>query len=1118
MTELILISAESDKALVGEITRLLGYIDRVPDAALADIAYTCSLNHGESVLAVIADDVDSLRGRLNSARSRLETGSVRRLRDKSGTYYFRDHLLGEGKGRLAFVYPGVMSFYPDMMRDLVIANHDCRDAFEELEEAMVGNAEFTPSAFVFPPAPYYRRDAEIFSSGAYSQAMVSAYSACVAYTRLLSSAGLVPDGVVGFAGGDLAAMMSSGMAGLSISRPDRVRVIREIYQVLTKALDHAGLPEVAMLTVLLRRGDEIDDLVKTFPPDKFMLAVDFSPRQKTFAVSRDFEETVLSAFSAAGVRVMKLALTRPFNTRHCERLVPYVKKFVTGWVKDEPACDIYSCSTADLLPPRIRMARDDAAERWAKPILFAETIRKMYADGYRVFLEVGPRELLTSAVTDTLKGEEYAALPVNSIHRNSRLQFLHAVAQLVALGAKMDISRMFESRGARKLDFDASISPEVRKDAEMRLSHLLPRLSLLGNDKLLQGPSALAEPRGRGAKAAARAAAVAEQARRQRQFDFGAMNPLVSDADTVSLSPGVSIEVTKTFKLTDLPFVGDYALGTSQLSYTDPNLKGLIPLTLSIGAEIMAEVAQLVMPNRQLVAIDDLVCRRMVAFRRGRLTLFVKAERVASGISKSAAVKVQLRDDTPDSEYTRPVMEATFMLRENLSGSRPLSIAPLNKARNVHWSGRDIYPHRLCFGKRLRGIRFVEAWGESGLDYEVTVPADAGNVTFTRFPMWVVNPLLMAIVASGFQLWRSHEKFSGAFAFPFRMRRMDFLGVLPKEGSKLKCYLRLTGVTPKSHICDISVTDGNGKVVMTLGGWEELVERVPVEYRELILQPATTFLTEPLPMETLGNPSIDVSGAFFTEPPYVIFERNEELWLKTLSHVVLGAAERKQFLEMSGSTSRRTEWLFGRAAVKEAVRRFLRDRYQARWSDADIQIWADDSGKPHALGAWGDYLPVKLDIAIAHTAQFIVALAAANARIGVDVESVGRDLSAEFTTGVFTPDELELAARASNPSQAVIRFWCAKEAVSKALGTGIRYSPREMVVADYRVEDGRLSVELQGSWLEAFKMFRGRRIEVVTRLMRDHALAFCFIPASLFDESLVENSAMKTPEGSELNE
>lgn len=1099
MTELVVIRASDEKGLIGEMTRLIGFLDRVSGVSLTDVAYTCSLGKGESVIAIIAEDVTSLRARLFSARSRLENVNVKRLRDKSGTYYFRDHLLGEGKGKLAFLFPGVMSFYPDMMRDMAIAYPQCRSAFDELEDALAGESGgFVPSSFVFPPAPYYRHDADIFSSGAYAQALVSTYSACAALERLLRSGGVEPDGVVGFAGGDLAAVICSGAAGARPSRPDRVRVIKEIYALVNKAVDHAGLPEVAMISVLLRREGEIDELIGSFPPDKVSIAVDFSPRQKTYAVAADFEQEAMQAFSVAGVRAVKLALNRPFNTRMCEKFVPFIRKFSVGWIRCEPTCDVYSCASAGRISGGLKAARDDTAGRWARPVRFGDTVRRMHDDGYRVFLEVGPRGLMTSAVSDALRDKEHAAIALNSIHRRGILQMQHAVAQLVALGAKMDLTGDFVRRKARKLDFDSVISLEVRKDAEMKLSRSFPRLTLLSLDPELQRGAFMTEPGGRGAKVASRAAAQ-QRARRQRQFDFGAMNPLVSDADMLESSPGVSVELTKVFRLADFPFIGDFALGTSQLSYSDPNLKGLIPLSLSLGVEIMAEAAQIVVPNRVLTTVENLQCRRLVSFDNGSVKLFVRAERVASGDPERAAVKVQLRDDTPNAAYTWPVMEAVFMLADEPLAPIPVAVEPLAKPRSVHWSGRDIYPSRLCCGRRLRTVQFVEAWCESGLDYEIAVPSLSGSVSFTSFPMWVVNPLLMEAMVSGFPLWRSHERFAGAVSFPFRMRRMDLRGIAPKEDSRLKCYMRLTGVTPKSHICDITVTDGNGKQLYCISGWEELTERVPGEYRELVMQPAMTFLTQIVPSAIVGAPATDVASAFITDVPYPIFERNEELWLKVLSRVILSASERRDFSEMKGSTSRRVEWLFGRVAAKEAVRRFLKDFYQARWSDADVQIWADDSGKPHALGAWSDFLTTKLDIAIAHTAQFVVAVAAANARVGVDVESSNRDLSEEFTAGVFTHDELELAAQAANPSQTIIRFWCAKEAVSKALGTGIRYSPREMVVADYLPDSGVLTMRLEGAWAEAFKRLKGRSITVSVGAMREHALAFCFIPASLFE-------------------
>ena len=279
-SSLVVVSASDRESLLEMIARIVRFLDRMPETALVDVAYTCSLLKGAERLSLVVDNVADLRSRLVSAHARLSSLAMKRIRDKSGTYYFEDRLLGEGRGKLAFVYPGVMSFYPDMLRDLAIEMRECRSAFDELEEAMIGDAEFAPSSFIFPPASYYRHDADIFSSGAYAQALVAVYSAGVGMTRLLRSYGLLPDGVVGFAGGDLAAMVRSGAAGESRPRTERVSAIAEIYRIVDKAIDHAGLPETVMVTVLIHIGGEtkLAETLSTFPNGKVTLALDLSPR------------------------------------------------------------------------------------------------------------------------------------------------------------------------------------------------------------------------------------------------------------------------------------------------------------------------------------------------------------------------------------------------------------------------------------------------------------------------------------------------------------------------------------------------------------------------------------------------------------------------------------------------------------------------------------------------------------------------------------------------------------------------------------------------------------------------------------------------------------------------
>ena len=1096
-TELVVVSAADDAALAGELGRLETFMDRIPDVSLLDVAYTCSLSRGPAKIAFVVTSASDLRSRISSARNRILSGASR-IKDKSGSYWSRERLLGADGGRLAFVFPGALSFYPDMMRDLAVTYPECRAPFDELEEALSDDPEFNPSDFIFPPAPFYRHDADIFSSGAYAEAFVSTTVACEAMARILDVVGVKPDGIVGCAGGDLAAVFRSGAAGTGRPRAERVKALREIYRIISKAIDHEGLPHIVMVTALLRRPEDMDGALSSLPAGAATLVADFSPKMKTFAIEPDFEDDAMKAFANAGVRTLRIDLDRPFNTPKCTPLVTAIRKFASSWIKYESVCEVWSCGCAARLPNKPRAMRNDTADRWASAVRFADTIRAMYAAGYRVFLEVGPRGLMTSAVEETLAGSPFAAVALNSIHRRGKLQLQHGLAQLAAFGADLDLAALLARRRPHRLDFDSALSLELRRDAEMKLSRAFPKLTLLG--ETAPAASYLQEPKGRGAKAAARAAAKAARESSRLQFESGASDPLISDAPPTEQTPGVSYEFTKEFRLIDAPFIGDFSYGASQLSYSDPNLRGLVILPIPVAVEIMAETASRVVPNRHLVAVEDFVCRRQVQFVKGALKLTVHGERISPDDPSTAAVKVQIRTDSPDDEFTWPLMEANVVLAGEPLAPKPATVDPLVHPRSVHWSGRDIYPLKLGYGRRLRGVVFAEEWSENGLNYEVEVPRLAGNVTFTRLPLWAVNPLLLHDVTSGFKLWRCHEKFTGAFSFPFRFRRMELRGPVPKEGARLNCYMRLTGVTPRSHLCDITVTDGNGGVVLEVDGWEEITERVPKEFCEMVLQPATRFVSESLSAEFLGNPGTDVSSAVITDVPYPVFERNEELWLKILGCVVLNAPERKEMSEMKGSVSRRTEWLFGRIAAKEAVRRYLHDYHQARWSYADVQIWPNENGKPQAIGAWGDNLTSRIDVAIAHTSQFVVALAASNARVGVDVESALRNLSEEFAFGVFSPEELALATKVPNAAQAIIRFWCAKEAVSKALGTGIRYPPKEMVITSYLADSGAMTVRLTGAWVDVFKNFQGRDIAVTTRVMREHALAFCFIPASLFNE------------------
>jgi acyl transferase domain-containing protein len=161
----------------------------------------------------------------------------------------------------------------------------------------------------------------------------------------------------------------------------------------------------------------------------------------------------------------------------CESLVGIFKdlRFV------EPEIDIYSCMTAGQMPPDSEQIRRLAAEQWANPVRFQETIETMYNDGFRIFLEVGPRANLTGFVMDILKGRTFLAMSSNVHHSSGITQLNHTLGLLAAHFVPIRLDALYAGRMPNKLHFsdtekDTTEEREGKNDFQLKLA--LPLLNL----------------------------------------------------------------------------------------------------------------------------------------------------------------------------------------------------------------------------------------------------------------------------------------------------------------------------------------------------------------------------------------------------------------------------------------------------------------------------------------------------------------------------------------------------------------------------------------------------------------------------------------------------------------
>ncbi len=970
-----------------------------------------------------------------------------------------------------------------MLSDLCIAFPWCRAAFDETDDACAGFPDMLlMSEWVFPAAPAARGESDnpLFTL---TGAMLAAHTANTALARLFNRLGIKPDAVVGHSIGEFAALEYAGCYG-ELSRTRRTAMLRDGISLLSQLDNHARIPEAIILAVEGACDQEqVNDWIARYP-GRVAPAMQNGPTFRLIALAPDIAPEICAALDRDRIRHTVMQIRLPGHTPWFAHGLPPIEQHLSTWITHSPVLPLYSCASASRVPDRASGVVAACLSQWTQTVLFDQTVEQMYADGIRIFIEVGARGLLAPQIEEQLVGRPHLALAANRIHRSAILQIHHVLAQLAAHGISCDASVLHRHRGSRFLNIDR---PEVvisRPDNAIRLTSAMPQIRLFDLPFTIQG-----HPR-----ALARLPSVFAKTRRT---DFGSDNPLLAAAEVVDQKAGVSIELLKTFSPDDYPFIRDCSLGTDRTMTGESKLHGFTVLSITTALELMAEAARRLVPRKRLSQALNIRAQRWIGFARGAKRLTIKAEIIDWPDRRTIAVHARLFDPEQKLQFTTHFSEATLLFSNSSAEDERLLPPLLQEPQPVDWPDDDIYPDRLIQGPLLQSVRRVIQRGRDGLDYELEVLPRTHSVRHTHIHLFACWPLLLDGIGSGVMLWNAVDKFNGSISLPFHIRGIRFLVNTFPEGMRLHCYLRIKGTTPKSNIANIQVTDGRGRLLIDITGWEELQCQVTRPLHRLVMRPRDNYLAQALPKSIFGDVTTPVVGGIVTDIPPQIFEMNQELWLQTLAFTVLNPAEREEWLSMKGAPGRRVEWLLGRAAAKDCVRRYLLDFHQQRWASTDIPIWADDSGKPHPHGVWQEQAPLFIDLSIAHTPGLIAAAIAANARIGIDVERVGRDLSEDFTRGVFTPEEHELAARSGEGPNAVLRFWCAKEALSKALGTGIRYSPSDLRVREWDPASGTLRMEVTGQWLDAFRQLRGHAIPVKTALFQEHVFASCVLPLSI---------------------
>jgi len=1105
-TEVCILQAESRTDLVARAADLADYLQTEDSMDLKDLSFTLNtepwLTNG-SRLAIVAASVSELRTRLRDACHKLADPGCGRIRDPRGVYFFEEPIGSHGK--IAFLFPGEGAQYPRMLTDICVHFPDARAWFDLMDRAFVDHERgYLPSEMVFPP----ERNSKDLRLWNMDGAVETVFAANQALFALMGQLGIRPDMVAGHSSGDYSALLAAGC--LDITRDEHlVQHIRALNAVYEEFAARKEVPKASLLVVGSTNVEILDGVLSELAPD-LTVALDNCPQQMVLCGTEVAIDRAAYVLGGKGAVTERLPFGRPYHTPLFASFTSPLRAFFDRLILSAPTVDIYSCATAALYPADALEFREQAVAQWTRPVRFRETIEAMYEAGARVFVEVGPRGNLTGFVENTLRGRPAVAVATNTLQRTGLAQLNHAVGLLAAQGLPTRTEYLYSNRAPRRLSLQRLSAREASASAgSVKLSLRLPRLRLIPGN--VRGAVAA-----KATKAAPTATPIGTPASAMHEY-FESMEQFLTVEHEViqaALVGGQSWSAGNTATSLTLPaslpfidrvvsidrgraavaicelnldkhwFLRDHTLGAGVSSF-DPGLVGLPVLPLAVSIEMLAEAGSLVLPGLLCVGARHVQANRWVVLESEFLTL-----RFTAAVGQSPnEVHVQMDGDCADSSAVTgegpPLVEATIIFAAHYPSAERAGEFPLRDDRPSKWRAGEMYGRTGMF--HGPAFQIVDRMDRSGADgAEATLVGRTYEIWIhsTPAPAFLMDPMVLDAMGQVVGYWVGDRFQRGLSVFPIKLERLDVFAGALKPAEEASCRVRVTHVDEDWVRSNIDVVHGDGTVMVGMRQWEDRRLDLPPRLYAFRIAPHEVVLSDEWPDALVGLPGTAASRACRLRLPRAVLEAHGGIWLRVLAHLVLGREERSEWQRLSTAPlPRRLDWLAGRIAAKDAVRLLLKPQL-GLLRLGDIEVYANAMGRPLVRGPWMHPGTGAPHVTIAHSSGEALAVAIDGKTcvgIGADVEQVGR-VSETVRRGAFTEREGRWlgTVEANARTEWITRFWCAKEAVGKALGCGLTNGGLDLEICDVDRGRGVLTLALGGSIEEKRSDRLQRRIAAYT--------------------------------------
>ncbi len=380
-------------------------------------------HRGHHRLALVGKSEDDVRRLQSHAAEALADG-----RDPSAPGLFA----GEGvvRGEVAFCYTGAAAAYPGAARDLLLA-------FPSIGHQLTDRFAGTPRL----ASTLYGAGIESFSPATQLQGSSFVCQAHSEFTRHVL--GMRPEVALGLSSGETNSLMAFGvwrdLDHMLAEIDDSEMYVNQLTAECRAAAEFWGLPEGESPEWKNYRIAAPLEVIREAMTGEDRVYITVIHHYEDVVIGGDAEQCARVVERVGRNKSIELGLDMVV---HCAPLAPFEStwhKIHTRETQSVPDVRFYTNAGNRAYVPTREAAADAITQQAIDPVDFPKTIEQAYADGVRVFIEHGPRAIVTGAIGRVLEGRPHLAVALDP-HEGAGLEAVaRSVAKLWAAGVPMEL-------------------------------------------------------------------------------------------------------------------------------------------------------------------------------------------------------------------------------------------------------------------------------------------------------------------------------------------------------------------------------------------------------------------------------------------------------------------------------------------------------------------------------------------------------------------------------------------------------------------------------------------------------------------------------------------------------